>query len=179
MSFSPFSSTPVSSCFVLRVLWICLLCLFLCVCFFICFILVEKESELWIHTGFYHVQPVYFGASFFMWASYPLNDGNSPRSICFGSLWSCWFADFFCSTIEFFMLIFNNLQLPGIPLWCSGLRIQYCHWGGLGCCCGNSLIPGLGTSTCSWHGQKRKTKQNKKQNLTSYFRRRCFIHVQK
>ena len=32
----------------------------------------------------------------------------------------------------------------GVPLWCSGLRIQHCHCSGGGCCCGTGSIPGLG-----------------------------------
>ena len=37
--------------------------------------------------------------------------------------------------------------LWGVP-WClSRLRICHCH------CCGAGSVPGLGTSTCHWHGQ--------------------------
>ena len=42
----------------------------------------------------------------------------------------------------------------GVPLWCSGLRIQHCHCSGSGHCCDLGLIPGLGTSTCHRCGQR-------------------------
>ena len=32
----------------------------------------------------------------------------------------------------------------GVPLWCSGLRIQHCHCSGSSCWCGLGWIPGLG-----------------------------------
>ena len=43
----------------------------------------------------------------------------------------------------------------GASLWCSRLRTWYCHFSGLGHCCGVSLIPGLGTSIYHRRGQKK------------------------
>lgn len=45
----------------------------------------------------------------------------------------------------------------GVLLWHRGLRVQHCHYSGLGHCCGMSSVFHLGTSTC--HGPK---KQNQK-----------------
>ena len=50
----------------------------------------------------------------------------------------------------------------GVPLWCSGLRIQHCHFSGLCGFCGMGSIPGPGTSKCHEHGQKKKKKKKKK-----------------
>ena len=46
----------------------------------------------------------------------------------------------------------------GVPLWCSGLRVQHCHSRGLGLgrCCGAGSILGSGTSACLGSGQKSK-----------------------
>ena len=44
-------------------------------------------------------------------------------------------------------------------MWPSGLGIWHCHYGGLGCCCGAGLIPGLGPSMC--HGCRNKERNNK------------------
>ena len=41
----------------------------------------------------------------------------------------------------------------GVPWWLSVLRIWHCHCSGLG------SVPGLGTSTCHRHNQKRKEKK--------------------
>ena len=49
---------------------------------------------------------------------------------------------------------------PGVPLWCSGLRIRPCH------CCGVGLITGLDTSACHGCSQKKKKKKKKKKKLT-------------
>ena len=54
--------------------------------------------------------------------------------------------------------------LSGLPLWCSGLRIQCCHCSGSGRCYGVGLILGLGTSTCPRSSQKKKKKK-----------RQCFV----
>ena len=50
------------------------------------------------------------------------------------------------------------------------LRIQHCHFCGSGHCCGASLIPGRGTSTCYRCGQKKRKKQKRtdKDNLNAY-----------
>ena len=42
----------------------------------------------------------------------------------------------------------------GVLLWLSKLRIQCCH------CCGTCSIPGPGTSSCLWLGQKKKKRVN-------------------
>ena len=44
----------------------------------------------------------------------------------------------------------------------SGLKILHCHCCGLGHCCGTGSIPGLGTSACHRHGQKKKKKMKEK-----------------
>ena len=46
----------------------------------------------------------------------------------------------------------------GVPLWCSGLRIQHGHYSGLGHCYGTGLTPGPGMSIhlrCSTPPQKK------------------------
>ena len=48
-----------------------------------------------------------------------------------------------------------NLHFPGSLV----LRIQCCH------CCGLGAIPGLETSACYRHGQKKKSKFKKKINI--------------
>ena len=45
----------------------------------------------------------------------------------------------------------------GVPWWYSRLRIQHWHYCGSGYCNGVGSIPGLGTSTCHGHGQKKVT----------------------
>ena len=50
----------------------------------------------------------------------------------------------------------------GVPWWFRGLRIQRCHFCGLGCCYGTHLIPGLGTSTSRRCSQKKKKKSSAK-----------------
>ena len=32
-------------------------------------------------------------------------------------------------------------EIKSVPLWHSGLRIQYCHCGSSGCCCGRGMTP--------------------------------------
>lgn len=44
----------------------------------------------------------------------------------------------------------------GVPLWHIQLRICHCHCSSLRCCCGISLIPGWGTSTCLGVAEKWK-----------------------
>ena len=44
----------------------------------------------------------------------------------------------------------------GVPWWLSGLRTWLCHYCDSGYCCCVGLIPGMGTSTCHWHSQKKK-----------------------
>ena len=56
-------------------------------------------------------------------------------------------------TLNFFSLKKKSVR---VPLWCSGLRISRCHSNGSGHCWATGLIPGPGTSTCCWHGQKKK-----------------------
>ena len=48
--------------------------------------------------------------------------------------------------------LFNSSQ-EGVPWWLSGLRNWNCHCFGLGCCCSNVSVPGLGTSACHRCGQ--------------------------
>ena len=48
--------------------------------------------------------------------------------------------------------------ITGVFLWLSRLRMQCYHFCSSDRCCGVGLIPGLGTSTCCWHGQKEKKK---------------------
>ena len=50
-----------------------------------------------------------------------------------------------------------SFRSRGVLLWCSGLGIWCCHWRSAGGCCGTSSIPGLGTSTCCGHSQKKKS----------------------
>ena len=52
-----------------------------------------------------------------------------------------------------------------LTLWHSGLRIQHCHCNSLGCCCGMGSVPGLGTSACLRHGQKKKGKKRLQRNI--------------
>ena len=40
-----------------------------------------------------------------------------------------------------------------VPSWLSGLRIWHCHW------CGS--VPGLGTSACHEHSQKKEREREK------------------
>ena len=47
---------------------------------------------------------------------------------------------------------FRIIQCVEVLLWQSGLRIWHCQ------CCGLGLIPGLGTSTYYWCGQKKRKK---------------------
>ena len=58
--------------------------------------------------------------------------------------------------------ISNQLQVNrnsrGVPLWCSRLRIWYCHHSNGGRCCGVDSIPGPGPFTC--HGRSQKKKKN-------------------
>ena len=54
----------------------------------------------------------------------------------------------------------------GVPLWHSGLKVQHCHYSGLGCYRVMGSIPSLSTFTCLRHSQKNK-KQTKKQKLLS------------
>ena len=49
---------------------------------------------------------------------------------------------------------------PLRKLWHRGLRIQHCLSCGTGGNCSVGSIPGLGTSMCSGHGQKKKQKKN-------------------
>ena len=48
--------------------------------------------------------------------------------------------------------------LQGVPWWLSVLRVWHCHCCGSGHCCGESWIPGPGTSSCHRCGQKKKKK---------------------
>ena len=64
------------------------------------------------------------------------------------------------SQIEVFRNTSRN-YVTRVPLWRSKLRIQCCHYSGLGHSCGSGLIPGLGTSTCHEHGQKKKKKKKR------------------
>ena len=59
--------------------------------------------------------------------------------------------------------------MQGVPWWLSGLRIQHCHCCDLGHCCGKSSVPGLGTSVCCGHGQKKK----KNAEATQTMQTRC------
>ena len=43
----------------------------------------------------------------------------------------------------------------GVPLWCSGLKIQLCHYSSLGHCYDVCSVPGPGISTCCGCGQKK------------------------
>ena len=45
-----------------------------------------------------------------------------------------------------------------VPVWCSGLRIWYCHCSSMGGCRSVGLIPGLGAFTCCGCSQKKKKK---------------------
>lgn len=47
-------------------------------------------------------------------------------------------------------------EKPAAPFRRSELRIQHCHWGSRGRCCGTGSNPDLGTSTCHKHSQKGK-----------------------
>ena len=48
----------------------------------------------------------------------------------------------------------------GILLWCGGLRIQCGHYSSLGHCCGIGSIPGLGTSTCCTHVERKEGRRD-------------------
>lgn len=48
-----------------------------------------------------------------------------------------------------------NLQLLGVPLCHSSLRIWHDHCSSLGHCCGTGCIPGLGSFTCYGRGSKK------------------------
>ena len=50
----------------------------------------------------------------------------------------------------------------GSSLVAQWFRIWCCHCSNLGRSCGKGLIPGLGTSVCCWHGQKKKKKKRKR-----------------
>ena len=45
----------------------------------------------------------------------------------------------------------ETMAFVGVPLWLRGLRIQHCHFSGLGHCYGTDSILGSGTSTCCGH----------------------------
>ena len=49
---------------------------------------------------------------------------------------------------------FKNARI-GVPLWLSGLRIPHCHCCCSGYSCVTGSVPGLGTSTCWRHSQKK------------------------
>ena len=58
---------------------------------------------------------------------------------------------FNATTFSFCDDFFLRLASLGVPLWCSGLKIQSCHCSGLGCCsdaCARGSVLGLGT--CTW-----------------------------
>ena len=62
--------------------------------------------------------------------------------------------------------IYGEKTTLGIPLWCSGLQIQYYHCRSSGCCCGVGLIPGLGISTrCKMWPKKKKKSLLRKSSL--------------
>ena len=69
---------------------------------------------------------------------------NVSCPMCSSTLWTCHSLDKSWSI--------------GVPLWHSRVRIQCCHWGGSGLCCGGGQIPGQGISTCHRQGQKKKKK---------------------
>ena len=52
-----------------------------------------------------------------------------------------------------------------IPLWHSALSIWYCCSCGSGCNCGVSSVPGLGSSSCHWCGQKKKIILNRRSRV--------------
>ena len=54
----------------------------------------------------------------------------------------------------------KKIQLHGVLLWHSGLRIWCCHCSCSGCHCATGSIPGPGTSTC--HGKEKKRKKGRK-----------------
>ena len=54
---------------------------------------------------------------------------------------------------------FVNKTTPRLPLWCSRLRIWWCHCSGLGHCCGEGSVPGLGISICQGASKMKKKKQ--------------------
>ena len=62
----------------------------------------------------------------------------------------------------------------GALLWLGGLRIRYCHYSGLGCCCDSSSIPGPGTST--YHGEKLKDGEEFL-NIEFHYVNRCNFKV--
>ena len=49
----------------------------------------------------------------------------------------------------------------GVLLWHSGLRVWHYYCSSSGHCCDVGLIPGLGTSTCHGHSQKKKERERK------------------
>lgn len=55
----------------------------------------------------------------------------------------------------------------GVPSWLSGLRSTQGHCSGSSYRCGRGLIPDQGTSTCCWHGQKKKKKNRSRKLLYS------------
>lgn len=59
--------------------------------------------------------------------------------------------------------VFKNEQRNGVPLWHSMLRIQHCHYRGLGHSCGTDSTPGPGTPH-ALHGQKKKAEEKTLKN---------------
>ena len=55
------------------------------------------------------------------------------------------------------------LEVVGIPLWPSRLRIQFCHCCGSGHCCAVGSVPGLGTSNAMGMAKKKKKKEKNAQ----------------
>ena len=49
----------------------------------------------------------------------------------------------------------GKTSFSGVPLWCSGLRIQHCHCSDSGNCWGTGSTPGPEASKCHGHGQKK------------------------
>ena len=55
--------------------------------------------------------------------------------------------------------LYLEIERWGVPWWLSRLRILHYHCCGSWYCHGTGLIPGLGTSTCCAHGQKKRNRE--------------------
>ena len=71
-----------------------------------------------------------------------------------------------CKLVEPLELVMEVPQR--VALWCSRLKIQYCHCSSLGHCCGTGSFTVSGTSTCHGYGHTyQKQNKTKQKNLKS------------
>ena len=81
----------------------------------------------------------------------------------------------------FLYIVYTSSPTPeeprGVPLWCSGLRIQHYYCSGFGHCGGVGSIPDPGTSTYAANMAKRKKERNREKKLLKFYFR-CFAFLE-